>query len=63
MSHQGEGNAVLVISQFSHNLSVSLNNANTAKNLKLTQVEHACSTADSNAKTFDKALRITYFFP
>ena len=43
MSHRGEGNAVLVISQFSHNLSVSLNNTNTAKNLKHTQVEHACS--------------------
>ena len=43
MSHRGEGNAVLVISQFSHNLSVSLNNASAAKNLKLTQVEHACS--------------------
>ena len=43
MSHQGEGNAVLATSQFSHNLSVSLNNTNKAKNLKLTQVEHACS--------------------
>ena len=29
-------------SQFSHNLPVPLNNKNTAKNLKLTQVEHAC---------------------
>ena len=43
LQHGGEGKAVLVISQFSHNLSVSLNNTNTAKNLKLTQVEHACS--------------------
>ena len=41
--HRGEGKAVLVTSQFSHNLPVSLNNKNTAKNLKLTQVEHACS--------------------
>ena len=40
---RGEGKAVLVISQFLHNLPVSLNNKNTAKNLKLTQVEHACS--------------------
>ena len=47
MSHRGEGKAVLVISQFSHNLLVSLNNTNTAKNLKLTQVEHACSTVRS----------------
>ena len=31
------------MSQFSHNLPVSLNNTNTAKNLKFTQVEHACS--------------------
>ena len=44
MSHRGEGKAVLVISQFSHNLSVSLSNHYSAKNLKLTQVEHACST-------------------
>ena len=44
MSHQGEGNAVLVISQFSHNLSVSLNNTNTAGS---SQVEHACSTPTS----------------
>ena len=43
MSHRGEGNAVLATSQFFHNLPVSLNNTNTAKNLKLTQVEHACS--------------------
>ena len=41
--HPGEGNAALVISQFSYNLPVSLNNTNTAKNLELTQVEHACS--------------------
>ena len=44
MSHRGEGNAVLVISQISHNLSVSLNNTDMAKNLKLMQVEHACSS-------------------
>ena len=37
------GKAVLVISQFSHNPPVSLNNMNTAKNPKLTQVEHTCS--------------------
>ena len=43
MSHRGEGKAVLVTSQFSHNLSVSLSNHCSAKNLKLTQVEHACS--------------------
>ena len=49
MSHGGEGNAVLAISQFSHNLSVSLNNTNTAKNLKLAQVEHACSLATTAA--------------
>ena len=46
MSHRGEGNVVLAISQFSHNLSVSLNNTTAAKNLKLTQVEHACSRQD-----------------
>ena len=40
------GKAVLVISQFSHNLPVSLKQQNTAKNLKLTQVEHACSLID-----------------
>ena len=33
----------LATSQFSHNLPVSLNNKNTAKNLKLMQVEHASS--------------------
>ena len=43
VSHRGEGKAVLVTSQFSHNLSVSLSNYCSAKNLKLTQVEHACS--------------------
>ena len=43
MSHRGEGKAVLVISHFSHNLSVSLSNYCSAKNPKLTQVEHACS--------------------
>ena len=43
MSHRGEGKAVLVISQFSHNLSVSLSNHYSAKNPKLTQVEHTCS--------------------
>ena len=43
MSHWGEGKAVLVISQFSHNLSVSLSNYYSAKNPKLTQVEHTCS--------------------
>ena len=43
MSHRGEGKAVLVISQVSHNLSVSLSNHYSVKNLKLTQVEHACS--------------------
>ena len=32
MSHQGEGKAVLVISQFSHNLSVFLSNYYSAKN-------------------------------
>ena len=37
------GKAVLVISQFSHNLSVSLSNHYSAKNPKLTQVEHTCS--------------------
>ena len=40
------GKAVLVTSQFSHNLPVSLNIKNTAKNLKLTQVEHACSRSE-----------------
>ena len=46
MSH-GEGNAVLVASQFSHNLSVlSLNNTNTAKNLKLAQVEQTAGGAN-----------------
>ena len=40
MSHRGEGKA----SQLSHNLSVSLSNYYSAKNLKLTQVEHACSS-------------------
>ena len=39
MLHRGEGNAVLVISQFAHNLSVSLNkNTNTTKNQALLQV-------------------------
>ena len=42
-SHPGEGNVVLAIRQFSQNLPVSLNNANTVKNLKLAQVEHARS--------------------
>ena len=40
------GKAALVTSQFSHNLPVSLNIKNTAKNLKLTQVEHACSRSE-----------------
>ena len=43
----GEGKAALAISQFSHNLLVSLNNTNTAKNLKLMQVEHACCAPTS----------------
>ena len=43
MSHRREGKAVLLISQFSHNLSVSLQSNHLVKNLKLTQVEHACS--------------------
>ena len=47
MTHRGEGNLVLVVSQFSHNISVSLNNTNKGKNLKLTQVEHACSCHSS----------------
>ena len=33
---------VLVIGQFSYHLPVSLSNKNTAKNLKLMQVEHGC---------------------
>ena len=41
MSHQGEGKVVLGISEFSHNLSVSLDNTNTTKNLKLTEVEQS----------------------
>ena len=46
---------VLVISQFSHNLSVCLNNTNAEKNLKLTQVEMSrpacllCQPATSRA--------------
>ena len=44
-SHQREGKAVSATSQFSHNLFVSLNNTNTAKNLKLMQVEHTFSVS------------------
>ena len=34
---------------FSHNLPVSLNNKDTAKSLKLNQVEHACSQSEAAA--------------
>ena len=56
MSHRGEGKAVLVISQFSHNLSVSLSNYYSAKNLKLTQVEHACSDKATSFIVFESCL-------
>ena len=59
MSHLGEGNVVLAISQFSHNLSVSLNNTNAAKNLKLTQVEHACSCASGCVWLVSGAFSVT----
>ena len=46
MSHRGEENVVLVIRQFSHNLSVYLNNTNAAKNLKLMQLSMPAPTRD-----------------
>ena len=52
---RGEGKAVLVMSQFSHNLSVSLSNYYSAKNLKLTQVEHACSLPPSQIHSHQAA--------
>ena len=42
MSHRGEGQDFLVISQFSHNLPVSLNNKNTATCLLLSKLSKVC---------------------
>ena len=53
MSHQGEGNAVSVTSQISHNLFVSLNNTNAASEEPEAHASGACLLLPSECPWFE----------